>query len=104
MTQHAITRAKERLGVDVTQADLDAVLVRLGQAGTMCVRRRNGQEHWLVRLKGVLCGLIVRPGYPGNPARVVTTILTPSMLCGREGRAWLKGRGRSKAANTGAGA
>lgn len=62
MTAHAIQRARERIGLDVTMADLEASLALLGSDPCAVFVRRydDSSELWIAPLKGVTAGLFVR--------------------------------------------
>lgn len=62
MTQHAIERAKERLGIDVTLDDLAAAVASLGKSprAVLVARQAGGRQMWMVPLKGVMAGIVVQ--------------------------------------------
>lgn len=77
MTAHAILRAKERLGVDIDQRDLDAALALRGRShrAVFVQRESNGKEHWIVPLKGVSAGIVI-----SADLRTVVTVMTPGQI------------------------
>lgn len=77
MTAHAIQRAKERLGIDVDQRDLDAALALRGRShrAVFVQRESNGKEHWIVPLKGIPAGIVV-----SADLRSVVTVMTPQQI------------------------
>ena len=78
MTAHAIQRARERLGVEVTQRELDEAMALCGAdpRAVLVERQRGGHERWIAPLKGVLAGLVICADR-GKPRRIVT-IMHPS--------------------------
>lgn len=61
MTQHAIQRAKERLGIDVTLEDLSAAVASLGTSprAVLVCRQGGGKQVWIAPLRGVMAGMVV---------------------------------------------
>lgn len=107
MTQHAIARFKERLGLDMTEADLGAIAATLGQPGTLLLGKDShlrSIERWAVTVNGVPCVVLFsrksakiitvwRPdGWSGHKRR-----LTPSerKRLDRTRRLWARAEARS---------
>ena len=67
MTQHAMDRARERYGIELTEADLEAIRTQIDAGQSVMTARFNGSEHHLVEAagragdQGGLCA--------GNPGR-----------------------------------
>lgn len=53
MARHAITRARERLGLDLTPSDLHAIreVILSSGPGVRYLRPGNGREIWAVRMR-----------------------------------------------------
>ena len=74
---HAIQRAKERYGIDLTWADLDAIVQRCKAGEGYTDRRPDGSHfHSIIFGERVLWVVYRRPS-PMSPDGVVVTVMPP---------------------------
>lgn len=62
MTGHAIQRAKERYGPDLTAADLAEIMGRIEGGGALIWRRSAKSEIWIVPHASTMLVAVVRSG------------------------------------------
>lgn len=58
-TPHAIIRAKERYGVDLSVADLASIAALARKDGILQAKQNDGSSIWMVKYKNVVMRLVL---------------------------------------------
>lgn len=57
--RHAILRARERYGLELTDGDLVRAGLEAPKEGVLIARQENGGSIWMMKIKGIVCRIVL---------------------------------------------